>query len=94
MLFLAASKGNYFRWTPEQDVRGYEEPRERTNMGEHCSSTEFSSVGEIWSNCKSRAVRDLYSLLTSKLKQKLRHKGKASTIELQVVKNNKFATVD
>ena len=94
MLFLAASKGDYFRWTPRQDVRGYEEPWERTNMGKHCSSTESSSAGKIWSNCKSRAVRDRYSLLTSKQKQKLRDKEKASTIELRVVKNSKFATVD
>ena len=35
-----------------------------------------------------------YSLLTSKQKQKLRDKEKASTIKLQVVKNNKFATID
>ena len=35
-----------------------------------------------------------YSLLTSKEKQKLRDKEKASIIELQVVKNNKFATID
>ena len=26
LLFLATSKGNYFQWTPEQDVFGYEEP--------------------------------------------------------------------
>ena len=47
MLFLAASKGNYFQRTPEQDVRGHEEPWESTSTGEHCSSTEFSSVAEI-----------------------------------------------
>ena len=36
-----------------------------------------------------------YSLLTSKQKQKLHDiKEKASTIKLQVVKNNKFATID
>ena len=46
-LFLAASKGNYFQGTPEQDVRGHEEPWEITITGEHCSSTEFSSVAEI-----------------------------------------------
>ena len=46
MLFLAASKRNYFHWTQEQHVRGYEGPWERTNMGEHCSSTEFPSVTE------------------------------------------------
>ena len=47
MLFLAASKGNYFQGTPEQDVRGHEEPWESISTGEHCSSTEFSSVAEI-----------------------------------------------
>ena len=69
---------NYFWLTREQDVRGYEEP----------------SAIDIKSNCKSRAVRDRYSLLTSKQKQKLRDEEKASTIKLQVVKINKFATVD
>ena len=63
-------------------------------MGEHSSSTEFPSAIEIKSNCKSRAVRDRYSLLTSKQKQKLRDEEKASAIKLQVVKINKFATVD
>ena len=48
------------------------------------------------SNCRSRAVRDLYSLLTSKQNQKLRDKEKASRIEQyrSVVKNDKFAIVD
>ena len=47
-------------------------------MGEHCSSTEFSSTVEVCSKCKSRAVRDRYSLLLAskkkqnKTKQKLR----------------------
>ena len=50
-------------------------------MGEHCSSTEFSSAAEILSNCKSRAVRDRFLLLTSKQKQKLRDEEKASRIE-------------
>ena len=47
MLFLAASKGNYFQGTPEQDVHRHEEPWESTSTGEHCSSTEFSTVAEI-----------------------------------------------
>ena len=61
MVFLAASKGNYFQWTPEHDMV-MRSPLQGTNMGEHCSSTEFSSAAEIWSNCKSRAVRDRDSL--------------------------------
>ena len=93
MMFLAASEGNNLQWTPEQVERGYEEPWERISMGEHCSSTEFSSAAEIKSNCKSRAVRDRYSLLTSKQKQNLARRRKPPQ-SLQVVKNNKFATVD
>ena len=45
-------------------------------MVEHCSSTEFSSAAEIYSNCKSRAVGDQYSLVTSQQKQKLRNEEK------------------
>jgi len=46
MLLLATSKGNYFQWTPEHDVI-MRSPERRTNMGENCSSTEFSSAAEI-----------------------------------------------
>ena len=62
-------------------------------MGKDCS-TEFSSAAEIYSSYKSRAVRDLYSLLTSKQNQKLRDKQKASRIEQyrSLVKNDKFAS--
>ena len=38
MSFLAASKGKYFQWTQLS--------QEWTNIGEHCSSTEFSSAAE------------------------------------------------
>ena len=47
-------------------------------MGEHCSSTGFSSAAEIKGNCKSGAVRDRYSLLISKPKQKLRDEQKSN----------------
>ena len=43
-------------------------------MGEHCSSTEFSSTAEVCSKCKSRAVRDRYSLLLASKKKKKEQK--------------------
>ena len=79
MLFLAASKGTFLQWTLEHDVA--RRSPERGQKGEHCSSTEFSSAAEVYSKCKSRAVRDWYSLLTSKPKQKLPDEEKASRIE-------------
>ena len=61
-------------------------------MGEHCSSTEFSSEAEFYIKCKSRTVRDRYSLLlASKNKNK---KTKAARRIIQVVKNNTFSIVD
>ena len=39
----------------------------KTNMGEHCSSTEFSSAAEILCSCKSRAVPDRKMLLRRKM---------------------------
>ena len=54
--------------------------REDKYMEEHCSSTEFSSAAEIKRNCKSKAVRDRYTLLTSKQKQKLCDEEKPSII--------------
>ena len=46
MLFLAASKGSYFQWTQLEHNVAMRIP-ERTDMKEHCSSTEFSSAAEI-----------------------------------------------
>ena len=46
MLFLAASKGSYFQWT-QLEHNGAMRIPERTDMEEHCSSTEFSSAAEI-----------------------------------------------
>ena len=60
-------------------------------MGEHCSSTEFSSTAEVCSKCKSRAVRDRYSLLLASKKKK---RTKAARRIIQVVKNNTFPIVD
>ena len=61
-------------------------------MGEHCSSTEFSSTAEVCSKCKSRAVRDRYSLLLASKKNQ--NKTKAARRIMQVVKNNTFPIVD
>ena len=47
-------------------------------MGEHCSSTEFSSTAEVCSKCKSRAVRDRYSLLLASKKKKKQNKSCAT----------------
>ena len=48
-------------------------------MGEHCSSTEFSSEAEFYIKCKSRTVRDRYSLLlASKKKNKTKNKSCAT----------------
>ena len=46
MFFLAGSKGNYVP-VDSGTWCGYDEPWERINMEEHCSSTEFSSAAEI-----------------------------------------------
>ena len=69
---------------------GYEEPGERTNKGEHCSSTEFSSAAEI----KSKAVQDRYALLNSKQKQKLRDEENCLQNQIIQVVEKKFAIVD
>ena len=66
-------------------------------MGEHCSSNEFSSAVETKSNCKSRAVRDWYSLLTQNKNKSCATTGeppKTNNRILQVIKNNEFATID
>ena len=46
MLFLAASKGSYFQRTQLEHNVAMRIP-ERTDMEEHCSSTEFSSAADI-----------------------------------------------
>ena len=76
-------------------MSGYEESQEWTNMGEHCSNTEFSSAAEtVQRNCKSKAVRDRYSILTSKQKQKLRDEENCLQNRINQVAKKTFPIVD
>ena len=79
--FQPLVKATILQWTLEYDVVYMRSP-ERGQIWQNMAATlKFSSAAKIQRNCKSRAVRHRYTLLTSKQKQKLRDEEKASKIE-------------
>ena len=81
-MFLAASKGNYFpvgrALENDVDMRSPERGQIWENITAALNSIQQPKFKR---NCKSRDVRDRYTLLTSKQKQNLRDEEKASKIE-------------
>ena len=90
MLFLAASKGNYFQWT----------------QLEHDVAMRSPERGQIWENIAAalnslqqpkfivNASQELFEIVIHFYWLKKKKKKKAARRIIQVVKNNTFAIVD
>ena len=80
MLFLAASKGNYFQqWTPEHDV--VMRSPDRGQIWENIAAALNSLQQPKFRVTASQELFEIGITLTSKQKQKLRDEEKASKIE-------------
>ena len=92
MLFLAASKGNYFQWTPEHDVVMMSP--ERGQIWENIVAALNSLQQPKFIVNASQELFEIVIHFYWLKKQKTKNKAKAARRIIQVVKNNTIAIVD
>ena len=89
MLFLAARKGNFFKWNPEHDVvmRSPERGQIWENIAAALNSLQQPKF-------IVNASQELFEIVIHFYWLKKKKKKKAARRIIQVVKNNTFAIVD